>query len=110
MDRRERQRLKNEIDRGAPNVGIRKVEEGAYEKENRSPLVKGGGVGLGIGGAAGVAYAQSVGVFHRSPLGLFPDDYVLVMLGIIAGGTLMGAAGGWLFNKVVPKRGKSPKA
>ena len=71
MDRRERKRLKDEIDRGTLNVGIRKVEEGAYEKENRSPLVKGGGVGLGIGGTIGIAYAQSVGVFHQSPLGLF---------------------------------------
>ena len=105
MDRRERQRLKNEIDRGMLNVGIRKVEEGAYEKENRSPLVKGGGVGLGIGGAIGIAYAQSVGVFHRSPLGLFPDDYVLVMFAIIAAATAAGA----LLGKVTSEPGKPPK-
>jgi hypothetical protein len=109
MDYRERKRLEDEIDRGVPNVGIRKVEEGALERENRSPLVKGGAIGFSLGGAAGVAYVQSNSIFNRSPLGLFLDDYVLVMLGIIAGGTLMGAAGGWLFNKVVPKRGKSPK-
>jgi hypothetical protein len=91
MDRRERQRLKNEIDRGTLNVGIRKVEEGSYEKESRLPLVKGGSVGFGLGAAVAVAYAGQVGVFHQSPLGLFPDDYVLVMFAIIAAGTAMGA-------------------
>ena len=109
MDRRERKRLEDEIDRGALNVGIRKVEAGAREKENRSPLVKGGVIGFSLGGALGVAYVQNNSIFNRSPLGLFLDDYVLVMYGIIAGGTLMGVAVGWLASNAISRRGKLPK-
>ena len=101
MDRRERQRLKNEIDRGTLNVGIRKVEEGALEKENRSPLVKGGSVGFSLGAAVAYLYAGQVGVFNQSPLGLFPDDYVLVMFAIIAAAT---AAGALLANAASDRR------
>ena len=109
MDRRERRRLEHEIDRGTLNVGIRKVEDGAYEKESRLPLVKGGGVGFGLGGAVAVSYARQVGVHGQSPLGLFVDDYVLVMFGIVAAGTVMGALLAWLASKAAPTRGKSPQ-
>ena len=109
MDRRERKRLKDEINRGTRNVGIYKVEEGAYEKESRLPMVKGGSVGFSLGGAAGVVYLQNHSIFDRSPLGLFPDDYVLVGLGIIAGGTAMGAALGWLADNLASEREKPPK-
>ena len=91
MDRSEQERLEDDINRGVRNVGIYKVDKGALEKENRSPLVKGGGIGLGIGGMVAVAYGQNVGVHGMSPLGLFSDDYVLVMLGMIIGATAMGA-------------------
>jgi hypothetical protein len=109
MDRRERKRLENEIDRGMLNAGIRKVEEGAYERESRLPQVKGGAVGLSLSGPVAIYYGNHVGVFGMSPLGLFRDDYVLVMLGIVVGGTLLGAVLGWLVDKVVPKRAKPPK-
>ncbi len=41
MDRRERKRLKDEINRGVRNAGIYKVDGDALERENRSPLFKG---------------------------------------------------------------------
>lgn len=107
MDRKERKRLEHEINRGVPNVGIRKVEEGALERENRSPLVKGGAVGFSIGGAAGVAYLQNTSIFNRSPLGLFLDDYVLVGLLIIAVGTFIGAGLAWMVKE--GSFGKPPK-
>jgi hypothetical protein len=109
MDRRERNRLKDEINRGTLNVGITRVEEGAYEKESRLPLVKGGTIGFGLGGALGLFYLQNNGLFNRSPLGLFSDDYVLVGFGIIAGGTAVGAALGWLAGTATSARGKPPK-
>ena len=110
MDRRERQRLENEVNRGWLNAGIRKVEEGAYERESRLPQVVGGTAGLSLSSYVAYYYANHVGVFGMSQLGLFRDDYFLVMLGIMAGGTLLGALIGWLLDKVVPKRAKLPKA
>ncbi len=106
MDRREQKRLEDEINRGTLNVGIRKLEEGAYEKESRQPWVKGGSVGLTVGGIIGVAYAQSVDVFHQSPLGLFTNDYVLVMFAIVAAGAAGGAVLANSASKPAPKRGK----
>ena len=50
MDYRERKRLEDEINRGVPNVGIRKVDGDALEKENRSPIVIGAGIGFGFSG------------------------------------------------------------
>src|ERR1043165_877265 len=108
MDRRERQRLEEEVNRGWLNAGIRKVEEGAYERESRLPQVVGGTVGLSLSGSVAAYYGNHVGVFGMSPLGLFPDDYVLIMLGITAGGTLLGALLGWLVDRVSPKRAKRP--
>lgn len=109
MDRRERKRLRDEINRGVRNAGIYKVDGDALAKENRSPLVIGGGIGLGLGGSWGIGYMQSDAFGRSSPLGLFPDDYLLVALGIIAGGAVIGAALGWLLSKVVPVRRKPPK-
>jgi hypothetical protein len=108
MDRRERKRLEDEINRGVRNVGIYKVDEGAYERENRSPLVKGGSIGFGLGGAVGIAYGRSVGVHGQTPIGLFVGDYVLVMFGIIAGATVFGALLARELDKAARKREKSP--
>ena len=92
--------------RGTLNVGIFKVEEGAYEKESRLPLVKGGTVGFSPGAAVGLYYMQNISIFQMSPLGLFSDDYVLVGLGIIAGATAVGAALGWLAGNATSARGR----
>jgi hypothetical protein len=107
MDRRERRRLKDDINRGNRNIGIYKVEEGAYEKESRLPVVKGGSIGFGLGGAAAVAYGRHVGL-DQTPLGLFLGDYVLVMFGLVAAGTVLGALLARPFSKAAPIRGKSP--
>ncbi len=107
MDDAERKRLEDEINRGVPNIGIYKVEEGALEREKRSPLVKGGAVGLGLGGYFGVAYLQAHGLYDRSPLRLFQDDYVLVGLLIIAVGTFIGAGIAWMVKE--GSFGKPPK-
>lgn len=109
MDYRERKRLEDEINRGTLNVGIHKVEEGAYERESRLPVVAGGTVGLSLGGSVAVGYGGNVGVFGMSPLGLFSDDYVLVMLGIVVAGTVLGALIACGLSKIVPTRRKSPK-
>lgn len=109
MDYRERKRLKDEINRGVPNTGIYKVDPDGLERENRSPIVIGGGIGLGISGPLGIGYMRSEGFWRSSPLGLFPDDYILVALGIMAGGALIGGALGWLYIRAVPTRRKRPK-
>lgn len=109
MDRRERKRLEDEINRGVPNTGIRKVDGTALAKENRSPLVKGGGAGLTLGAVAGVAYLKQTDLFHRSPLGLFPDDYIIVFFAIIVGGMAAGAAIGWLIAREAARQRKSGK-
>ena len=106
MDRRERERLQDEIDRGVRNVGIYKVDGDALERENRSPIFKGAAVGFGLGGSICVAYFRSDP--NRSPLGLFLDDYVLAGLLIWVGGTVVGAALGWLYRQSVPTRRKPP--
>lgn len=59
-----------------------------------------------LGGALGLVYMRNSVL---SPLGLFSDDYVLVGLGIIAGGTAVGAALGWLASDATSTHGKPPK-
>ena len=105
MDRRELKRLRDEVDRGTLNVGINKLEEGALERENRSPILKGSAVGFGIGLSLGAAYAP----FDRSPLGLFVDDYMLVQFAIVIGVTALGALIAWKLDKIIPRRRKPPK-
>lgn len=109
MDYRERKRLEDEINRGTLNVGIHKLEEGAYERESRLPVVVGGTVGLSLGGSVAVGYGRGVGVLGMSPLGLFSDDYVLVMLGIVVAGMVLGALIASGLSKIVPTRKKSAK-
>ena len=108
MDRREWKRLKDQINRGMGNVGIYKVDGDALRRENRSPLVKGGVVGFTMGGIASVAYIRTNPLHNRSPLGLFLDDYALVWLLIWTGGTLIGAAIGWLISNAVKPPKNSP--
>jgi hypothetical protein len=103
MDHRERDRLKDEIDKGTLDAGIYKLEEGAYQKESRLPLVKGGTAGFVIGGAVAATYGENVG--FSSPLGLFVDDYVLVMIGMFIAGTVLGALLGWAYGKLAKRKG-----
>ena len=109
MDRREQKRLEDEINRGVRNVGIYKVDGDALEKENRSPIFKGAGIGIGLSGPLGIGYLQTTPFWRSSPLGLFPDDYVLVALGIIAAGPVIGAAIGWQASKDEQKDQEPPK-
>jgi hypothetical protein len=107
MDRRERKRLEDEINRGVRNVGIYKVDGDALERENRSPIFKGAVLGFGLAVNVALAYVGVYSIFDPPPPRLSPDDDALVMGLIMAGGTVMGATFGWLVNKVVPKRRKS---
>src|ERR1043165_9440493 len=108
MDYRERKRLEDEINRGVPNVGIYKVDGEAYERENRSPIFKGAVAGFGLATNVALAYVgvDLYSIFPRSPRRPTTDGDELVMVLIMAGGTVLGAVAGWLYRKFVPTRRK----
>lgn len=108
MDRREWKRLKDEINRGVRNIGIYKVDGDALERENRSPIYKGAVVGFGLACPAALAYVGVYSIFDPSPRHVSSEDNVVMVL-IMAGGTVMGATFGWLVRKFVPTRRKPPK-
>src|ERR1044072_1823488 len=108
MDRRERKRLKDEINRGVRNIGIYKVDGDAFEREDRVPIDKCAVVGFGLGVNVAFAYVGVYSIFDPSPRHLSTEDNVVMAL-IMAGGTVMGATFGWVVRKYVPTRRTSPK-
>ena len=88
MDREEEERLRDEIDKGTLEVGINKIDPDAFDKENRSPALKGAKWGMGVGFAVGLIYSRL-----HSPLGFYSGaiDLGVLLLGCTALGAAIGA-------------------
>jgi hypothetical protein len=104
MDRRERQRLKDEIDKGTLDVGIHKIDEAAAERERRSPVLQGAWWGI----AAGASVANSYLLVHPSA-SFNAGPLALVLFGCLGAGAALGALAMWLLDRFKPKPRKPLK-
>jgi hypothetical protein len=106
MDRRERERLRDQIDKGTLEAGIHKIEDPeGFKKEEKLPAYKGARWGFAVGFAVAWIY-----ISNNTPpaLGFYPGNLTLVFIVCMGLGSVAGALFMWLFSRSTLKEKTPP--